>query len=447
MNIPKEYKNRIYEIMGKEADNYFNKLEDFHYIGIRTNLLKTNCFFLENKLNLKEKSNLCDYLYISNKNKISGNNPLHHAGAFYFQEPSASTVVEALDIQQGDRVLDMCAAPGGKTTQIAAKIGDGLVWSNEAVTSRIKPLVSNIERMGIKNAIVSNTSPNILAKNLKGFFNKVLVDAPCSGEGMIRKDKSILNNWSMENIIACSVRQLKILECAAECVKDGGFLCYSTCTFAPEENEKVIEKFLKNHKEFSLHKIKKSFGTNGLKKYAENTENIEYCRRIFLNHGGEGHFIALMKKSGEEEPLETYSEQEVINENIKLFKEFFKNTFFEDYKGIALSISNKVYIKPNIPTFNNLGIVRMGLFCGEVVKGRFVPSHALFSAIGLKSKNEINLSLQDEELKKYLHGEVIPCNKIFSGYVAVKVEGIPLGFGKAVNGILKNHYPKGLRTL
>lgn len=445
MNLPQVYKNRIIDIMGKEAQNYFKLLDFAPFAGIRVNLIKTQKEKIAKILNLNNLSPFCDYLFYADKNEVSGNHPLHHAGAFYFQEPSASSVVTALNPKTGDYVLDVCAAPGGKSTQIASLIGNsGLIWSNEFVSSRVQKLISNIERMGISNAVVSSVRPDILADKLNGFFDKVLVDAPCSGEGMIRKDPSILSSWSLENVISCSNRQLKILESAALCVKDGGYLCYSTCTFSPEENEMIIGNFLQNHPEFSMHKIEKPFGTNGLKKYAEATENIEYSRRILPCHGGEGHFVALMKKQGISKK-QSYSEKPENNQMLKVFDEFYKDNFKAMYSGIAINFGNKVYIKPNVPNFSNIGIIRMGLYCGEVIKNRFVPSHALFATPNVIPKREINLDLNNEDLLRFLHGEEINCNETLKGYTAVKAEGIPLGFGKASNGKLKNHYPKGLR--
>ena len=448
MNIPQLFKNRIIEIMGEEnAEIYLKNLGKPQFCGIRANLIKISKENFEKILGVKDSSPFCDYLYYVDKSSVNGNNPYHHCGAFYFQEPSASSAVTALSPKKGDFVLDMCASPGGKTTQIAPLIGDnGLIWSNEAVTQRIQPLISNIERLGIKNAVVSNSHPELLTNELPEFFDKVLVDAPCSGEGMIRKDNSILNSWSIENINICAVRQLKILESAAKCLKNGGLLCYSTCTFAYEENEQVIESFLSMHSEFELIKIEKPFGSDGLKRYAPHTKNIEYARRIFPKDGGEGHFVALMKKSGDIK-ADNFCETEKQNNEIKIFKEFYSGTFKENYSGIAVSIKDKVYIKPNIPTFNNVGVVRQGVFCGEVKKNRFEPSHALFMAYGNKALNIVNFNLQDKDLYKFLHGEEIECDGSLKGFTAVTLDGMTLGFGKASNGRLKNRYPKGLRTL
>lgn len=446
MNLPTEYVNRIKEIMEEKFSLYIDSFKQTPKKGIRVNISKIDKNRLAEFFNINKKVPFCkNGFYVDNN--VSGNNPLHHAGAFYFQEPSAMSAVTALNPFVGERVLDMCAAPGGKTTQIADLVGeDGIVWSNEYIFKRTQILISNIERLGFRNTIVSSVDTALLAQKLPQFFDKVLVDAPCSGEGMMRKEPEAISNWSVGNINMCADRQQKILNNAAVCLKEGGTLCYSTCTFAPEENEMTIAHFLKNHPEFSLQKIEAEFGEPAKVKYAPDIENIEYCRRIFPWNGGEGHFVALMKKDGNG-LIPKFKEKSVLNDITKIFFKFYNENFETDNTEIIFNIENKVYIKPNIPSYRDIGIVRMGVYCGEVVKNRFEPSHALFSAFGKKAKNVINFSLEDYDLYKFLHGEEIDCDNTLKGFTSVLVEGIPLGFGKASSGRLKNRYPKGLRIL
>ena len=261
-----------------------------HVKGLRVNTLKIDPErFLKFHLAAAPTPFCKEGFYIPSEEKL-GNHPLHHAGAFYLQEPSAMSAVTALDPRPGDRVLDLCAAPGGKSTQIAARLsGAGFLLSNEIVKSRANILLSNMERMGVLNAAVTNCHPDVIADACFEAFDKVLVDAPCSGEGMIRKDPTILENWSEENVTACALRQQKILNSAARCLKPGGVLVYSTCTFSKEEDEDVIEQFLKEHSEFSLEPIAASFGRPAI--------DLPSARRILWTDGGEGHFVARLRKS------------------------------------------------------------------------------------------------------------------------------------------------------
>lgn len=264
-----------------------------HFKGLRVNTLKIDPErFMKFHLAAAPTPFCKEGFYIPSEEKL-GNHPLHHAGAFYLQEPSAMSAVTALDPRPGDRVLDLCAAPGGKSTQIAARLwGVGFLLSNEIVKSRANILLSNIERMGVSNAAVTNCHPDVIAEACFEAFDKVLVDAPCSGEGMIRKDSTILENWSEENVAACALRQQKILNSAARCLKPGGVLVYSTCTFSKEEDEDVIEQFLKEHSEFSLEPITERFGRPAI--------GLPSARRILWTDGGEGHFVARLRKSSDD---------------------------------------------------------------------------------------------------------------------------------------------------
>ena len=452
MSLPEKFTERMKLILKEKFSLFEEAFENDAFRALRVNTLKADAESLKSVFGLGECTAFCkDSYYLPASVQKPGNHPLHHAGAFYMQEPSATSVVEAIGIEEGDFVLDLCASPGGKSTQAAAKLnGKGLILSNEFVSSRVQPLVSNIERMGIANAIVTSARPDSLCPQLSGLFDKVIVDAPCSGEGMFRKEAAALQNWSVENVLACAERQKKILECAAECVKSGGKLVYSTCTYAWEENEGVIGHFLKNHPDFHLVKPKIDFGEDAVKEFAPEVENIEFARRIFNFNGGEGHFVAVMQRDGEPAPtvFSQNSKRDKKQDAIyKVFSDFYKENFQGNILENIVIGGDKVYITPVNLDLKGVQTVRSGIFAGTVRNNRFIPEHALFNNVEHIAKNTLDLSLDDERVVRFLHGEEIPCDGTLKGYTQVKVCGVPCGFGKASNGTLKNHYPKGLRIL
>ena len=446
MNLSNEFLDAIKCSLKEDYNDYKASLDSEAFRGLRVNLLKASPEKLKSLLVFDlEKTPFCDEgFYISGGIKGLGNHPLHHAGAFYLQEPSAMSAVSALDVKRGDRVLDLCAAPGGKSTQIASRLaGEGLLWSNEIVGSRAKILAQNIERCGVRNVVVSSCSPDKLCEKLSGYFDKVLVDAPCSGEGMIRREPAAISEWSYQNRISCATRQLKILDSADLALKSGGEMVYSTCTLSGEENEMVIDAFLKSHPNYILLDIEKEFGRAGYNHF-ETENDMSKTRRILPQDSGEGHFVAKLKKtSGNMSVLSNYVYAPVKNPD---FDKFISDNF-EGVFGIPHQMGDSILLLPkDLPDMRGLHIISAGVLCGQCVKNRFVPSHSLYAASDKSSlKNYIDMSLNDERLAKYLHGEEIPSDA--SGYTAVLVEGIPLGFGKASNGVLKNHYPKGLRTI
>lgn len=422
-----DFQNMMKGFLKDRYDEYISLFDREPYRGIRINTLKTTTEKIKELLPfIDEKVPFYDNgYYVSQNDDKLGNNPLYIAGAIYSQEPSAMSAVPFLEIEKGDAVLDLCAAPGSKSTQIAEILdGTGLLWANEIVKSRANILLSNIERMGIKNAIVSNSSPELLSEKFKSRFDKILVDAPCSGEGMFRKDKNARNEWSIEHVHSCAQRQLKILESAKSMLKDGGTLVYSTCTFNTFENEGVIEKFLNNNPEFSL---------------------VD-TRRIFPFDGGEGHFAAKLKKSGIKNKTEFFSEQS-NDKNINDFLDcILKENNFKNIEVIGSSIYALPYSRNSMPDMNKINILRAGIKLAEIGKNIILPHHNLFTCCKMDEYiNSINFKIDDEKLIKYLHGEEIDI-KDLKGYTAVCVEDIPLGFGKAVSTKLKNKFPKGLRV-
>lgn len=445
--LPQDFKSDMEKLLGDEACLLFDEYKKPPYKGLRVNTLKCSGEKLEGLMPTKISKNPFSEFgyYLESEFQGIGNSPLHHAGAFYVQEPSAMSAVTLLGVKEDDRVLDLCAAPGGKSTQIAAMLNNtGLLWSNEIIKSRANILLSNIERCGVKNAVVSSESPKRLCNALAGFFDKVLVDAPCSGEGMFRKDEGAINEWSRDNVLLCKARQLEILDCAAKAVKQGGELVYSTCTFSHEENEEVTSEFLQNHPEFIAVESNESFGRK--------TDNFGI--RIFPMDGGEGHYAVKFRRVYENEfstpeydySIEKSKEYKAVEKQITELK---NSIIKAPSDGIIALRNDKILILPKeMPSFKGLNILRAGVVFAEIRKNRLEPHHSLFMSLKPeKVKNAVSFSLDSDEIKGFLHGEELPVDDELSGYCLVAVEGISAGFGKAVNGRLKNKYPKGLRLV
>lgn len=437
-----EFLFRIKSLLGDDFDEFLKFYVNENYKGLRVNTLKCSAEKLRMLVDFElVNTPFCkEGFYIPSDVTSLGNSPLHHCGAFYIQEPSATSAVEMLGVEKNDFVLDLCAAPGGKSTQIGAKLqGTGLLWSNEIVRNRANILLSNIERMGISNAVVSNCHPDILCNELQGKFDKVLVDAPCSGEGMFRKNSDAQNEWSVEHVKSCAQRQLMILNSAKNALKEGGVMVYSTCTFSQEENEDVITQFLSENPDFELEDAGIDFGR----------KTLEYACRIFPMDGGEGHFAARLRKKGEGYgSIIPYKNNQKIDDKVW---DFYDSLFVDRPFGENLAlVGEKIIILPENYNRNikNTGIIRAGIILGEIVKNRIEPHHSVFMAA---QKNEcrsaVDFDLNSDEIHKFLHGEEIAVPSEVKGYTAVCVNEMTVGFGKASNGRLKNKYPKGLRIL
>lgn len=439
---------RMKDLLDDDFEKYLDTVDKEPYRGIRVNTLKISSEELLPHLPFAgEQTPFCEDGYYVSAERL-GKHPLHHAGAFYVQEPSAMSAVTALDVRPGEKVLDMCAAPGGKSTQIASRLGGtGLLWANEVVRPRAHILLSNIERMGVKNAVVSNMDADRLSSMLAGFFDKVLVDAPCSGEGMFRKDKDAIFEWSPEHSRACAERQKAILDVSAEAVAPNGTLVYSTCTFSRDENEGVVEHFLQNHPEFELVDTGCRFGEP-----SRFGEGMQYCRRVFPYHGGEGHFVAKFKKNGGK-PYKgggyTYIEPEREERRAidSFITDILRNPAFRHYHVIDDRILNLPDTEL-LPDMSGMNILRAGVKLGDFKKGRIEPHHNLATALTPDQfKRRLILSSTDHLTAKYISGEELEIDRWIKGWGVVTVDGITLGLGKAVDGRLKNKYPKGLRTL
>ena len=459
MKLPQLFEERMKKLLGSQYSEFLSGYDAPLRRGLRVNTSKISIErFLELFPHKVSPSPFAESNFYLDDPFKAGSDPLHHCGAYYMQEPSASSAVTVLNPQPGEWVLDLCAAPGGKSTQIGALLNNtGLLWSNEYVRSRAKILQQNIERCGIRNAVVSNRDTAVLCTGLDSLFDCVLVDAPCSGEGMFRKEPQALTEWSLDNVLMCAERQQEILNNAAKAIKPGGRMVYSTCTFAPEENECAVAKFLESHSDFSLAPINVSWGCPGFGSdvirefYPEihTTADLTQCRRIFPQHGGEGHFIALFVKDGDKvDNAVSFEHRSASDKNAESARSLYSECFCDEPNGTFITIGEQVRLVPEqLPDCRNLGVLGAGIPVANICKNRLEPHHGAFiAANGSNCVNKVDFAPDDPTLRAFLHGEEIPCPEI-KGWTAVCVAGIPVGFGKASGGKLKNRYPKGLRLL
>lgn len=435
MNLPQDFINEL-SMLPKEHQQAI--LVGFSKDIERT--LRKNTFynFDINKLDNIEPNPKWDSISFSGK---IGNHPYHQCGAIYVQDSSAMQVVRCIPNLQ-DIVLDMCASPGGKSGQLCQLNNNGVVISNEIVKKRVAILRSNIERMGYKNCIITNLE-NI---DLSNMCYAVAVDAPCSGEGMFRKNPDTINEWSLDNVYMCAERQKHILSETSKNVADGGYLIYSTCTFNLEENEKVVDYFLQNNPNFSLIDVPQNIQKLSYAGIVINNNNtLTKTRRFYPHSCGEGQYIAVMKKAGTYQSkkyncklsLPNKQEQQIIHTFIKDNLNFTPN---------IVKIGTYFFIKPPIDVpIKEQGLVTYGVTMGQIEGNRFIPHHNLASSYGTDFKRICNLNIDDKKLYDYLNGQEIECDGLDNGWCSICVDNMPLGLGKVVNGKIKNHYPKGLR--
>lgn len=462
MELPKAFLERMKTEPDFDYEAFISQYALPPVRGLRVNTLKLSMeeFRLLCPWKTKPADTMAEGLILDEPIEHIGSDPYHAAGLFYMQEPSAMSVVANSDIAPGMKVLDLCAAPGGKSGGIAARLaGKGLLISNEPIPSRAKLLVQNLERLGVMNATVTNVYPNSISKLLPRFFDRVLVDAPCSGEGMFRKDARAIAEWSPEHVLSCAVRQKAILNSAAECVAPKGKLIYSTCTFSHEENEGVIDEFLAAHPEFEL----------------------EFIQRYYPHTCcGEGHFVArLVRSEGTSVNSVDRFIPKIDKKSFSIVSSFLEDTFnfahcsnslpqFDaEPNSESIPCSDSVpgidsihldthsgrvfYLPMEIPkAITELNYLSMGVEIGTMMKGRLKPSHGFFMAEGarnelcFRAKQHIEFEYDSAEIKRFLSGNTISISNTLCGYMPVTVNGFPIGFGKAVDGTLKNHLPKGL---
>lgn len=460
MNLPIEFENKMKAFLGNEWDDFLYSYDNNRFQALRFNTLKVQSpeermrILKTLKISSDKKVSWANEAYYFDENVRPGKHPYHEMGLYYIQEPSAMSAAALLAPKPGMRVLDLCAAPGGKSTQLATYLGDsGLLVSNEINTQRSRILSQNIERMGIKNAIVTNEDSFVLASHFPGFFNAIQVDAPCSGEGMFRKLPEAIEQWSMENVAICAARQKEILDNAAVMLKPGGTIVYSTCTFSKEENEDVIEYFLERHTDFTLEEMER-----------------------FWPHkvDGEGHFVAKLvrrgsvdtgfksdrqtKKIKNNKNRKNETKPALTKENMKLLSEFLDETISDDMAALIknsrlVMFGEQLYRLPDMEVdIKGLKVQRAGLHIGEFKKQRFEPSHSLALALKLsEAKNVVKLTCDNPQTIGFFNGQSVmlsdeqaaECKK---GWALVCVDGYPAGWGKVNGTQVKNHYPKGLRN-
>lgn len=448
MKLPEKFKIEMKNMLGDEYENFIHSMEISPvFTGIRINTSKNGSKeAVLNELGQLENIPWCKDGFYTDKSVISGNHPYHIAGLFYFQEPSAMSVVSALPVNKDDYILDLCAAPGGKSTQAGAMLSDdGLLIANEIIKNRSNILADNIERFGLSNTIVTNETPQKLAEIFPHFFDKIIVDAPCSGEGMFRKEPQAADEWSIEHTVSCGIRQKHILDCAMKMIKGGGYIIYSTCTFSPEENEKVCAYMLKNYNVEIVIPENLDMLSHGRTEWSESDFDMDKTRRIFPHKNkGEGHFIALFHSLDEHIPVEIKNKKSKKCDEEKLFRDFEKEFLNITLNGEFCMFGENLYLKQKNINLDKIKVIRPGLHLGICRKNRFEPSHALCLALKKENfKNIIDFSCDSDILKKYLIGETIECNE--KGWCAVTVNNFPIGWGKASNRILKNHFPKYMR--
>lgn len=460
MNLPIEFEKKMKAFLGDEWDDFLYSYDNNRFQALRFNTLKVQSheeimrILMVLEISSDKRVSWANEAYYFDENVRPGKHPYHEMGLYYIQEPSAMSAAALLAPKPGMRVLDLCAAPGGKSTQLATYLGDsGLLVSNEINTQRSRILSQNIERMGIKNAIVTNEDSFVLASHFPGFFNAIQVDAPCSGEGMFRKLPEAIEQWSMENVAICAARQKEILDNAAVMLKPGGTIVYSTCTFSKEENEDVIEYFLERHPDFTLEEMER-----------------------FWPHkvDGEGHFVAKLvrrgcvdtdlkadrktKKNKNSKNRKNETKPALTKENMKLLSEFLDETISEDMaawikNSRLVMLVEQLYRLPDMEVdIKGLKVQRAGLHIGEFKKQRFEPSHSLALALKLNdAKNVVKLTCDNPQTIGFFNGQSVmlsdeqaaECKK---GWALVCVDGYPAGWGKVNGAQVKNHYPKGLRN-
>ena len=454
--LPEDFLERMEQMLGTEYPHFLESYEQEKYQALRMNPLKGDRerFLQKLPFDLTPVPWAEDGYYYDRMNR-PGRHPYHEAGVYYIQEPSAMAPAEYLKARPGEYILDLCAAPGGKSTQIAAKMqGQGILFCNEIHPARAKILSENVERMGIRNAVVTNETPQNLKERFPEFFDRILVDAPCSGEGMFRKKEEAGSEWSLENVRICAGRQDEILSCADVMLRPGGYLVYSTCTFAPDENEGSISRFLEQHPDYEIIPVEKAKGmADGNPEWTEEpAAGIRNTIRLWPHKlHGEGHYLAVLRKSGSLEPgSHGYSrngeEKGITEKDCREYVAFREECVRTSLEGKLLKFGEQLYLAPeNLPSLKGLKVLRPGLHLGTLKKNRFEPSHAL--ALALRPEevyHTADLPADGNVIYEYLNGQTFSLEGE-KGWYLMTVDGYSIGWGKLAGNVMKNHYPKGLR--
>lgn len=468
-DLPQSFLDSMKEILGEDYEAFLAGFDGQRQYGLRVNTLKMNLEEFERiaPFHLKKVPWISNG-YFYEAEDAPAKHPFYSAGLYYLQEPSAMTPASRLKVQPGERVLDLCAAPGGKATEFGADLqGEGLLVANDINTARARALLRNLELFGISNSFVTNEPPHVLAERFPEFFHKIMVDAPCSGEGMFRKNPAVVDSWQEKGPEYFSKLQREIIVQAADMLLPGGMMFYSTCTFSPLENEKTITHLLKERPDMEVIPMEDYEGfAEGLTSYRGEVfdESCKLCRRIWPHKmSGEGHFMALLhKKSGAQQQVQqTVSQSSIwwekckgLNKEQKAAAEDFFSHVNIAYDGKRIDVrGDNLYYLP-APKYDGRGLhfLRNGLFIGEFKKKRFEPSQPFALALHAQDFDQVlDFPADDERLSRYLRGETLDVSDLIAGekkrkgWQLVMVAGHPLGFGKLVNNNLKNKYPAGWR--
>ncbi|MDY3920146.1 MAG: RsmB/NOP family class I SAM-dependent RNA methyltransferase [Candidatus Limivivens sp.] len=478
--LPEEFSERMQTLLGEDYQAFLDSYQEPRRFGLRVNTAKISVedFRRIAPFHLTQIPWVDNGFYYEEEDQPS-RHAFYYAGLYYLQEPSAMTPASILPVEPGEKVLDLCAAPGGKATELGARLrGQGLLVANDISASRAKALLKNIEVFGIPNSFILNEVPGKIAEKFEGFFDKILVDAPCSGEGMFRKDPDVAKAWTPQKPASCAKIQKEIILRAARMLRPGGMLLYSTCTFAPEENEQVIRYLLETCPEFRLLPIRPAAGqakgqedffAPGMPSWAPGEDGsfcreLELCARIWPHKlPGEGHFLALLQKGEPSVLPEHRAEREgagrgaetprsrISRADQAILDEFFRDVSM-DLAPERLEIRRgQVYFIPEyLDGRGGLTFLRNGLYLGELKKDRFEPSQSFAMALRRgEYASSVNFSWTDERVFRYLKGETVSVDDIpvgrSRGWQLVCVNGYPLGWGKLTGGLLKNKYLAGWR--
>ena len=451
--LPEKFKDRMKDMLCDEYEPFISALTEGEAVrGVRIcrEKVDTGTEIFE-KLPKMTPLSYCKDGYILHSSEPIGAHPCHHAGLIYMQDPGAMASLAAIDIPKGAKVLDSCAAPGGKSGQAAAMIGeDGFLLSNEYVPKRAKILVGNFERLGIKCATVTSLDTARLGELYEEYFDLVIADVPCSGEGMFRKSEEALSEWSEENVRTCALRQSEILENLYSTVKRGGHILYSTCTWSLDECEMIIYSFLKKHPDIGLVPVREELRCvtcDGIPYLG--MEELKMCRRFYPHKAkGEGQFVALLKKDDGKSAERLNFKDRLIplkGAEREICEGFLRENLVKMPKARLGKLGENILLAPCEPAPPN-SVFMHGVILGEIRGKILSPSHQFFSAYGSDFKRKYELSGDEEILEKYLRGEEISAPNAEAGYTAITYLGAAIGGGKASGGVIKNHYPKGLRT-
>lgn len=453
MRMPEDFVTRMERLLKDEAEDFFKSFDEPLHIGMHVNTLKISVEKFKEivPFELKQVPWCSDGFYVvGTDGQRPGKHPYYHCGLYYLQEPSAMIPANVLSAEKGDRVLDMCAAPGGKSVQIGARLDNsGMLLANDINPKRTVALCKNIQAAGIYSAVVTNAKPESLAVMLKGYFNKILIDAPCSGEGMLKKDSGTFEaDKSLYHRQQCD-----ILDQSSAMLDVGGRLVYSTCTFAPEENEVTIEKFIKTHPEFKLLNIEMPNLSPGVPEWTSGNPELSKTKRLWPHRAeGEGHFVALLEKTD----TLCYNEKKSVRLQTpspipECYAEFVREYGLTDRLTKNLYVEgNLVFIMPEgLPDLTMFKRLCTGVCAGEIKNGRFLPDQALASFMSAADfPNRANFSADDVRASKYLKGETVDSDDVLTkGWCLVTIDGFPAGWGRYDQGTIKNGYKKQWRMM